>query len=189
MPVFAAACAPADHAVQDTPVTRPSAVEVADARARAILADSVSGDSVALASLPARHREDFDVLQLLSQEALTDSGWSYCQPLSDSTENDVRKRLRARDAHGLAVVLFVRAHRATGAVQRVELVRRQPSGGQRGYIWNEADRTLRALEWETARSQPTEYQIPAGTPAPRALRGLGRRLLATSCSGDPVLVR
>jgi len=170
-------------------MTRPSAVEVADARARAILADSVAGDSVALASLPARHREDFDVLQLLSQEALADSGRSHCQPLSDSTENDVRKRLRARDAHGLAVILFVRAHRATGAVQRVELVRRLAWGGQHGYIWNEADRTLRALEWENTRSQPYEYEIPAGTPAPRALRGLGRRLLATSCSGDPVIVR
>ena len=166
-----------------------SADTIAARVARRVLADSAAGDSAALATMPPRQRADFDVLALLTDEALADSARAYCQPLSDSTDAEVRKRLRARDGDGLAVVLFARADRATGAVLRVELVRRTPGDGQRGYIWDDDAQTLSALEWEGGRSAPEQYDMPAGTPAPRALRGLGRRLLALPCTGTPVRPR
>ena len=151
--------------------------------AASLLRDSASADSAAIGSLPPRLREDLDVLPLLTERALRDSTRAYCQPLSDSTSREARKRLRGQLPGGRFVVLFVRANRLSGALERVELVRRQPEGGQRGYIWDRAEDLTKSVEWTRGRSVPETYVLPEGTPAPRALRGLGRRLLVLPCVG------
>lgn len=148
-----------------------------------LLADSAVADSAALASLPDGLREDLAVGPLLTTAALRDSARAYCQPISDSTEPRVRKRLRGRWPDTLAVVLFVRADRASGALGRVELLRRTTDGQQRGYIWDANGNTTEAVEWMGGRS--VTRILPEGTPAPRALRGLGRRLLVLPCTGNP----
>ena len=150
--------------------------------AASLLADSAAADSAALASLPPRLRSDLDVIPLLSERALRDSTRAYCQPLSDSASAEVRKRLRGQ-LEGRLAVLFVRADRRSGALSRVELVRRPAEGGQRGYIWDRADDQTKAVDWVAGRSTPETYVLPEGTPAPRALRGLGRRLLVLPCTG------
>ena len=147
-----------------------------------LLADSAAADSAAMASLPPRLRTDFDLLPLFSEEALRDSSVAYCQPLSDSTSAEVRKRLRGQ-LRGRLAVLFVRANRRSGALERVELVRRPAEGGQRGYIWDRAEDETKSVEWAAGRGTPETYALPEGTPAPRALRGLGRRLLVLPCAG------
>jgi hypothetical protein len=155
----------------------------ASANAEALARDSAAGDSLALATIPERLRPDFDIQPQVTLDALSDSVSAFCQPLSDPDDAEVRKRLRGEWPRGHLTVLFVRADRSTGALHRVELVRRPPQGTQRGYIWDgDSDKTT-AVEWTAGRRDPTTYTLPEGTPAPRALRALGRRLLVLPCSG------
>ena len=107
---------------------------------------------------------------------------AYCQPLSDSTSREVRKRLRGK-VDGRVAVLFARADRASGVLNRVELVRRPAAGGQRGYIWDRAEDETKSVEWKPGGGTPETYALPEGTPAPRALRALGRRLIVLPCTG------
>jgi hypothetical protein len=147
------------------------------------LADSAAVDSVALATLPPRQLADFDLGPLLSESAVRDTSVALCQPLSRPNEPEVRHRLKGRWPDQLAVVLFVRADRATAAIHRVELVRRTVDSTQRGYTWDrDGDRT-QAIDWPKAGGAPETYDLPVGTPAPLALRALGRRLLALPCTG------
>lgn len=150
--------------------------------AASLLADSAAGDSAALAGLPDQLREDLTVGPLLTTAALRDSARAYCQPISDTADPVIRKRLRGRWPDTLMVVLFVRADRASGALGRVELLRRTTDGQQRGYIWDEEANSTEAVEWLGGRS--VTRVLPEGTPAPRALRGLGRRLLVLPCRGN-----
>lgn len=161
------------------PDTASPALTSADILAR----DSALADSIALAALPERLRSDFDIGPQLALDALGDSALAYCQPLSDPDETEIRKRLRGEYPRNHLTVLFVRADRTTGALRRVELVRRPPQGAQRGYIWNgDSDQTT-AVEWTAGRRDPETYTVPEGTPTPRALRALGRRLLVLPCQG------
>ena len=157
--------------------TRPSAA------ALALLADSATADSVALATLPPRQRGDLDLGPLLTEDALKDTSVALCQPLSEPGDPQLRHRLKGRWPDRLAVILFVRADRASATLQRVELVRRTVDSVQRGYTWDrDGDRT-QAVEWPRTGGPAQTYELPAGTPAPLALRALGRRLLALPCTG------
>lgn len=100
----------------------------------ALVRDSAAADSMALAAIPERLRQDLDIAPQVTRDALRDSLTAYCQPLSDADDAEVRKRLRGEWPRGHLTVLFVRADRETGALRRVELVRRPPQGNQRGYI-------------------------------------------------------
>lgn len=133
--------------------------------------------------LPPGRQEDFAVLELLSPTALSDSSRAYCQPFADTTDQDTRRRLRSQWPEPWITVLFVRADRETGVLKRVELVRRQRGGTQNGYIWDAERGETRTIEWSGAGQQ--EFTVPEGTPLPRALRGLGRRLLVAPCNGEP----
>ena len=150
--------------------------------AASLLRDSAAADSAAIASLPPRLRTDFDIDVLFTERALRDSSRAYCQPLSDSTSREVRKRLRG-NVDGRVAVLFVRANRASGVLNRVELVRRPAAGGQRGYIWDREEDETKSVEWKAGGGTPETYGLPEGTPAPRALRALGRRLVVLPCTG------
>lgn len=171
------ACAGEPHAARDTVSAAPSPAEV-------LARDSAHADSIALATVPERLRRDFDIGPQMATGAEGDSVLSYCQPLSDDDDRQIRKRLRGEYPRNHLTVLFVRADRLTGALQRVELVRRPPQGTQRGYIWDgESDKTT-AVQWTAGRRDPETYTVPEGTPTPRALRALGRRLLLLPCEGS-----
>lgn len=178
---FALACAAPDRhpGVDSTPAA------VAHTAA-GLLADSASGDSAAFAALPASLRASLDVRRLLTTEAMADTARTYCQPFGAETQQDERRRLRFRLPDTIAV-LFVRATRATGELQRVELVRRPLSGGnQQGFTWDAADDVMREVSWVANRPAATESgPLPRGGPAPRALRALGRLLLVAPCTGAP----
>ena len=170
------ACAREHRDVRDT-------LSIAAAVADSLSPGGAAADSVALATIPGRLRPDFDIVPQVTVDALRDSVTAYCQPLSDSGDAQVRKRLRGEWPRGHLTVLFVRADQGTGTLQRVELVRRPPQGNQRGYIWDADSDETTAVEWTAGRRDPDTYLLPEGTPMPRALRALGRRLLALPCVG------
>lgn len=138
--------------------------------------DSMPGDSAALASLPTTLRPDFDVEAEMSRAR--EAGDETCREISDSSETDIRKRLRIQGEEQL-LVLFVRAHRRSGELRRVELLRRRGAGPQRAWIWDAERAEMEAVEWTDGRQQ--RFTVPPGTPTPRALRALGRRLLVLRC--------
>ena len=149
------------------------------------LADSAAGDSAAFATLPPALQRDLDVRAVLTPAALRDTARVRCDRLPGGAAGELRHRLRARLGGGTALVVFVRADSATGALRRVEVVRRERGRGQRGFIWNTPDETT-SVEWPAGRhTAPEAAPLPRGGPAPRALRGLGRRLLALPCPPAP----
>lgn len=145
-------------------------------------ADSARADSAALASLPPALARQFAVVALLSDAALRDTARVRCETLDAPTEPEIRRRLRATLADSARTVLFVRAARGAGTLRRVELVRRDPGGVQRGFIWDAETDALQGVEWPPgARGRAEVTTLPRGSPVPRALRGLGRRLLELPC--------
>ena len=149
------------------------------------LADSAAGDSAAFATLPPPLQRDLDVRAVLTPAALRDTARVRCDRLGGGAGGELRHRLRARLGDRTALVVFVRADSATGALRRVEVVRREPGRGQRGFIWNAPDETT-SVEWPAGRNTaPEAAPLPRGGPAPRALRGIGRRLLALPCAAAP----
>ena len=147
-----------------------------------LLADSAAGDRAAIASLPPALREAMDLGTLLAPAALRDTARVRCDQLGGGVPGEVRTRLRARLEDGTALVLFARAERATGSLRRVELVRRTPGRGQRGFAWRADEDETSSVEWPAEQGLPPETMVlPRGGPAPRALRALGRRLLVLPC--------
>ena len=153
--------------------------------AASLFADSAAADSLAVTRLTAEHRRDLDLRAIMTESALRDTTKAYCQPTTDSTSREIRHRLRGTLPSGAYVVLFVRADRASGVLQRVELVRRPPSGGgQRGYSWDRAVDESRLVVWAPGRPEPEVTGLSEESGTPRALRGLGRRLLLLPCRGQ-----
>jgi len=152
-----------------------------------LLADSASGDSAAFAALPRSLRSRLDVRRMLTDEARADTSRTWCRPVGDADEPEVRRRVRFRlpDTTG---VLFVRADRQTGELKRVELVRRALTARtQLGFSWDAADDVTREFEWYADEANAVESgPLPRGGPGPRALRALGRQLLVGPCTGDPL---
>lgn len=144
-----------------------------------LLRDSAAADSVALASLPATIREDFQVDAEMQRARRNAEAESACREISDSTDAEIRKRLRVQETDNL-LILFVRAHRRSGELKRVELLRRAGQRPQRAWVWDAERAEMDAVEWTDGRQQT--YTIPPGTPTPRALRALGRRLLVLDCA-------
>jgi hypothetical protein len=151
-------------------------------RAARAAIDTARGDSAALASLPPSLAAAFGVQRVLTLDALRDTAAVQCERLGGPTDGQVRRRLRARLADSSRTVLFVRATRGD-TLRRVELVRRVPDGAQRGFIWDAAGDEVQSIEWRAGVARPEVTTLPRGEPTPRALRALGRRLLALPCSG------
>lgn len=177
---LAMACADGEG---DAPAARDTA-RPSEASAATLLADSAAGDSTAFAALPPSLRSAFDIRDLLTPEALADTARAACQPQGAASAPEERRRLRFRRPDTVGV-LFVRAERRSGALQRVELVRRPLTGGpQQGFIWDVADDVTREVNWVADSPDAVESgPLPRGGPAPRALRGLGRLLLVAPCGG------
>lgn len=168
------------HGARDTAAGTPPGAS----RPATLLADSAAGDSAAFAALPPSLRSVLDVRRMLAPDVLADTARAYCQPLGSDSGAYRRRRLRFRlpDTVG---VLFVRADGATGALQRVELVRRPLTTKlQQGFSWDASDDVTREVNWTA--DEPTAVEsgpLPRGGPAPRALRALGRQLLVVPCTG------
>jgi hypothetical protein len=144
------------------------------------IADTVRGDSAALASLPPGLVAAFAVREVLTAEAFRDTAAVQCERLGPPSDRQARRRLRARLADSSRNVLFVRAT-AGDTIRRVELVRREPRGGQRGFIWDAENDAVESIEWRPGVRRPEVSTLPRGGSAGRALRALGRRLLALPC--------
>lgn len=148
------------------------------------LADSAAGDSAAFAALSPSLAAALDVRRVFAPEFLADTARAYCQPLGATDAPHQRRRIRVRLGDTLAV-LFARADRRTAELQRVELVRRPLDGGlQHGFTWDAQGDETREVDWTADVATATESApIPRGSPAPRAIRALGRLVLAAPCSG------
>lgn len=157
---------------------------VGDPPAAKLAADSAAGDSAAFAALPPSLRAALDLRDFLTEDALADTARAWCQPMGRDSAASVRRRLRFRMPDTVGV-LFVRADRETGALQRVELVRRPLTTRlQQGFSWDEADDVTREVNWVAdLQDAVVTGALPRGGPAPRALRALGRQLLAGPCTG------
>lgn len=169
--------------VQDTVVADP----------RAIARDSAAADDAAFDELPPPLRTQLDLRRHIARlEAPHDTSRILCQQMGAPTRPEYRRRFRLRIGGELrrpdtTVILFVRAKRPTAALERIELLRNPLGGQQRGFIWTSTSNELQSVEW-TGRgaNETSSFVLPAGTPAPRVVRALGRRLLAATCEGPRV---
>ncbi len=150
-----------------------------------IAADSAHADSAAFDALPDALGAMLDVRGLLEDPPSAPLALSECLVLDERREGELRRRLRLKLADSSTVVLYAAADRTSGALERVEFVRRTPREGQRGILWDGAgDRTTSVWWTETDRGirRPDRGPIPRGGPVPRALRALGRQLLTIPCA-------
>jgi len=158
----------------------------------ALLADSAAADSVAFDALPPSLRAQLDLRAYLTAARLRDTSVALCQEMGHPSRTEERRRLRLRlgevdERHDTTVVLFVRAQRATGTLSRIELVRRPRDGLQSGFVWDARNDQLHSIDWEADRGDATSSApVPRSSPAPRAIRALGRLLLVLPCTGERI---
>lgn len=152
----------------------------------ALSVDSSHADSAAFASLPSGLMALLDVRDEIGAGARSPLPLSECIQMNGRQTGQVRRRLQLRFADSSAAVLYTVADRATGAIERVEFLRRTPGAGQRGIIWDRArDRTTSVWWFETPRGlsrRDERGDLPRGGPVPRAVRALGRQLLTVPCA-------
>jgi hypothetical protein len=167
----------------DTPASEPASGRVV------VLADSLAADSAAFRALPPSLRAQLDVRASMTAEALRDTSRAFCQEMGGASRTEERRRLRLRlgPDRDTTLVLFVRADRATGAIRRIELVRRPRGGLQSGFVWDGESGQLSSIDWTADVATATSSApVPRSSPAPRAVRALGRLLLALPCAGGRV---
>ena len=161
---------------------------VAQLRAR-VAADSLAGDSAALAALPAALQPVLRLERYLTDRWIAGTPDAECLVLGDSLPDVLvaeRRRVRLRLPDSSAVVVFARADREGATLRRVEVVRRPTSDEQLGFVWDAAGDETTEVRWPAGpRGRMETARQPRGGPVPRALRALGRRVLALSCDdGD-----
>lgn len=165
--------------VPTMPASRPSFTTLA--------ADSAAGDDAALAALPEGLRPLFAVRALLDEDAARALPLHECRELAATAETGVRRQLRLRLPDSSITVVYAVADPEDGALERVEVLRRTPGNGQRGFIWDaRRDRTTSVWWFENPRAmrrlREERGTIPRGSPVPRAVRALGRQLFAVPCA-------
>ncbi len=152
----------------------------------AIAADSAAGDSAAFATLPDGLARLFAVHTLIGRRAPEELPLYECIQLDGPRAHEVRRRLQLRLPDSSAAVLYAIADAGSGELQRVEFLRRVPREGQRGFIWDHRrDRTTSVWWFEGPAGLSRREErgtLPRGGPVPRAVRGLGRQLFASSCA-------
>lgn len=161
----------------------PPAAEAALTPFERVVADSLAGDSAAFATLPPGVREFLDV-----RAAMADSAPDRCDVMPARQRHEQRRRLRMIFPDSSRVLLYAVADDSTGVLERVEYIRRIPTQGQRGLIWDGERNRTTSTWWSETRwglSRRVERgEIPRGGPLPRALRGLGRQLLLLPCADE-----
>ncbi|MDH5234513.1 MAG: hypothetical protein OEW77_06095 [Gemmatimonadota bacterium] len=162
-------------------------VPIADARTpyERLVADSSHGDSSAFATLPSTLAGVLDVRALLESTVLDSLPLADCTDLRAQGPSETRRRLQLRLSDSTAIVLFAVADKTSGALERVEFVRRMPGHGQRGLTWDALRDRTTSLWWnEFPRGisrRAERGDLPRGGPVPRAVRALGRQLLTLPC--------
>ena len=166
------ACGEVRHADARTPYER-------------IASDSSHADSSAFATLPSALGAVLDVRALLVPSVLDSLPLADCADLRAPSPSEIRRRLQLRLADSTAIVLYAVADKTSGALERVEFVRRMPGNGQRGLTWDAVRDRTTSLWWsEFPRGisrRAERGDLPRGGPVPRAVRALGRQLLTLSC--------
>lgn len=151
-----------------------------------LASDSSFADSAAFATLPAGLAHLLDVRDAIGGTTAPPLLLRECIQLADVEPGIVRRRLQLRFPDSSAAVLYTVADRASGALDRVEFLRRTPGAGQRGLIWDhKRDRTTSVWWFETSRGLSRREErgdLPRGGPTPRAIRALGRQLLTVECA-------
>ncbi len=151
-----------------------------------LAADSAAGDAAAIAALPDGLRGLFSIASLIGGDSSSTLPLYECIQLAATEDMGVRRRLQLRLSDSSAAVLYAVADPEDGSLERVEFLRRMPSTGQRGFIWDERrDRTTSVWWFESPRGMLRRREergtVPRGSPVPRAVRGLARQLLAVPC--------
>ena len=147
--------------------------------------DSFVGDSLAFEALPPRLVPLLDIREHLTAVGLDSLPFAVCDELNEREPGERRRRLRLRLPDSSTVVLYAVANREYGTLDRVELIRRVPGLGQRGFIWDARPDRAESVWWgESVRGRPRRAErgdVPRSSPIPRALRALGRQLNVMPC--------
>lgn len=151
-----------------------------------LAADSSHADSAAFAALPGGLITLLDVRDAIAADSSVDLPMHECIQMGGRDASELRRRLQLRFADSSAAVLYAVVDRDTGALDRVEFIRRTPRAGQRGFIWDRRrDRTTSVWWFETPRGLSRREErgdLPRGGPVPRAVRALGRQLMTVPCA-------
>lgn len=154
-----------------------------------MLVDSAAADSAAFATLPPALSSWLDVRAYLAPERRAELPFAECRELDSPDAGLQRLRLQLRLPDATAVVLYAVADRGSGALDRVEFIRRTAGNGQRGLVWDaERNRTYSSWWREGSRGlsrRAERGEIPRGGPVPLALRSLGRQLFTLPCNDPP----
>jgi hypothetical protein len=163
----------------------PRAAEAARSPFDRLLADSLTADSAAFASLPPRLRPWLGIGEFVRTERLAELSLAECSELEQGAPSERRLRLRLRLADSSTVLLYAVADRELGSLERVELIRRISGLGQRGFIWSSTRDRTESVWWSDptlGRSRRVERgEVPRSGPIPRTLRALGRQLHTLPC--------
>lgn len=155
-----------------------------------IAADSSHADSAAFAALPGGLILLLDVRDAIAADSSAAHPLHECIQMDGREAAELRRRMQIRFADSSAAVLYTVADRASGALERVEFIRRTPRAGQRGFIWDRRrDRTTSVWWFETPRGLSRREErgdLPRGGPVPRAVRALGRQLMTVPCADSSV---
>lgn len=146
--------------------------------APAISPDSVRADSAAFDALPEPLRELLDVRTRIRPSSADPN--VVCVALSATSDGSTRQRLQGRLGDGTSLVVFARSSKS-GALRRVEFVRRAATGEQRGFTWDAEGDETKGMDWPAGSTVSTSYPVPRGGPVPRALRALGRLVASWPC--------
>lgn len=164
---------------------------------RALVArDSAAGDAAAFASLPRPLHRVLRLEPFLTDQYVAATDGASCvivEPpgaggglgLPSAGE---RRRVSMTLPDSTELLLNVLTDAGRVQMERVELVHAPRDGERLGYIWEgSSDQTLE-VRWppELGGGQETAPQ-PRGGPIPRALRALGRRVLALECVPESTL--
>jgi hypothetical protein len=148
-----------------------------------LFADSALADSAAIATLPHALRA-LDLREVLTEDGLAALPASHCEVLDYGRAGEVRRRFTLRMPDSGTVLLHVTA-RDSGAIERVEFIRRTPGRGQRGLIWDARQDKTTSVWWpepeRAVRRRVDRGTIPRGGPVPRSLRAVGRQALTAPC--------
>ena len=162
-------------------------VPIADARTpyERLASDSSHADSSAFATLPLALGQVLDVRALLSPSVLDSLPLAECTDLRARGPAETRRRLQLRLSDSTAIVLFAVADKTSGALERVEFIRRMPGHGQRGLTWDAVRDRTTSLWWseypQGISRRAERGDLPRGGSVPRAVRALGRALLTLPC--------
>lgn len=171
----------------------PRAAEAARSPFEQLAEDSLATDSAAFAALPPRLRPWLGIAEFVTAEQFETQPFAACDELLQGAPSERRLRLRLRLPDSSTVLLYSVADREHGTLERVELIRRIPRGGQRGFIWSVTRDRTESVWWNdpsSGRGRRVERgEIPKSSPIPRALRALGRRLNTLPCAPTPSALR